>query len=78
MKLFAPPAVAALLALGSAIPAVLANSQPRFPYDPNTTKYCVWWLDSDGKWTCAMVKTIYGLATEDFLHFVRSDQTEKK
>ncbi|KAK1753919.1 hypothetical protein QBC47DRAFT_403313 [Echria macrotheca] len=46
-----------------------AGTTPRYSYDPNTTAYCVWWIDSDGTWTCEDVKDIFGLETEDFIRW---------
>ncbi|KAK3349661.1 hypothetical protein B0T25DRAFT_610550, partial [Lasiosphaeria hispida] len=40
---------------------------PLYPFDPRTTKYCVWWIDIDGPWTCKDVNTIFGLSTDDFI-----------
>jgi hypothetical protein len=48
-----------------------ANTTPKYQYDPNTSKYCVWWIDSDGAWTCQDLRSIYGVAVEDFLLWAR-------
>jgi len=84
MKLFAAPNLAGALAIGACVQTALAappplhfprgaaNSSPKFTYDPNTSEYCVWWLDSDGTWTCPLIASIYGAAVEDLLIWVRS------
>jgi hypothetical protein len=83
MKLFTTPQLASALAIGVSVqtafaaPALLqrqrevANSIPKFSFDPNTSKYCVWWIDSDGTWTCQALKNIYGVAIDDFVIWVR-------
>ncbi|KAK3324512.1 hypothetical protein B0T19DRAFT_464619 [Cercophora scortea] len=42
------------------------NAIPKYRYDPNTTRYCFWWLDSDGSWTCDRVEREYGVSMVDF------------
>lgn len=42
------------------------NGIPRYSYDADTTKYCWWWLDNDGSWTCQRVETELELPLIDF------------
>ncbi|KAK3391284.1 hypothetical protein B0H63DRAFT_520479 [Podospora didyma] len=42
------------------------NAIPRFAYDPSTTKYCAWWLDNDGIWTCPDITDVFGVSMVDF------------
>ncbi|KAK0707744.1 hypothetical protein B0H67DRAFT_543028 [Lasiosphaeris hirsuta] len=56
-----------LLALLCIAPQASASETPLYPFDPRTTKYCVWWIDIDGPWTCQDVNTIFGLSTDDFI-----------
>ena len=46
------------------------NMIPKFSYDPDTTKHCVWWLDNDGSWTCDAVGKAYELSMVDFQRWV--------
>ena len=41
-------------------------SIPKFEYDPNTTKFCSWWIDNDGTWTCDRVETELEVSLIDF------------
>ena len=43
---------------------------PRFPYDPNTAKDCVNWLDNEGGTPCAYIPETYGISFDDFFHWV--------
>ena len=43
---------------------------PKYPYDENTTKYCGWWLDNDGAWTCARIEEEVELSLVDFHEWV--------
>ncbi len=51
----------------------LANSIPKYPYDPNTTKQCTWWLDSDGLLGCEEIQNLYGVSLVDFMSWVWRD-----
>ena len=42
----------------------------KFPYAPDTVKYCAWWLDNDGTWTCDLLEQTYGLSMADFQRWV--------
>ncbi|KAK1749502.1 hypothetical protein QBC47DRAFT_151259 [Echria macrotheca] len=44
------------------------NMIPKYPYDPDTIKTCVWWLDSDATtaWTCSDIMDTFGLSMTDF------------
>src|SRR5690606_37432400 len=48
------------------------NIIPKYPYDGTTTKYCAWWLDNDGTWTCARIEEEFELSLVDFHEWVRS------
>ncbi|KAK5654546.1 hypothetical protein OQA88_7175 [Cercophora sp. LCS_1] len=39
---------------------------PKYPYAPDTIKYCAWWLDNDGTWTCPKVERQFELSMTDF------------
>ncbi len=50
--------------------AVLADgTQPAFKTDPNTTKYCSFWFDSDGTATCQDVVDNY--VSSSMVNFLR-------
>ncbi|KAK3318694.1 hypothetical protein B0H66DRAFT_622771 [Apodospora peruviana] len=44
----------------------LQNAIPKYPYEETTTRFCAWWLDNDGSWTCPMMEETYGVAMADF------------
>jgi len=46
------------------------NIIPKFPYDGSTTKYCGWWLDNDGSWTCGRIEEEFELSMVDFHEWV--------
>ncbi|KAK3352184.1 hypothetical protein B0T25DRAFT_500051 [Lasiosphaeria hispida] len=50
----------------SNLPRSQLNGIPIFPYAPDTTRFCAWWLDNDGLWTCDDVQTMFGLSMTDF------------
>ncbi|KAK5653007.1 hypothetical protein OQA88_9293 [Cercophora sp. LCS_1] len=50
-------------------PQAPAAQKPRFEADPNTTAYCVWWIDNTGDWTCDSIHSIFGLSPEDFIRW---------
>lgn len=47
------------------------NMIPKYPYDPDTIKTCVWWLDNDGTWTCPEIQETFGLSMVDFGRWVK-------
>ncbi len=47
----------------------VSNSIPRYPYDTNTTRWCIWWYDSDGSLGCEDLQILYGISL-DFLKWV--------
>jgi hypothetical protein len=52
------------------------NMIPKFSYDPETSKHCVWWLDNDdGSWTCPEVGRAYELSMVDFQRWVCGPRT---
>lgn len=47
------------------------NGIPKYYFDPNTTKYCVWWLDNtDGDWTCQRIEADLEISMIDFHEWV--------
>ncbi|KAK3384070.1 hypothetical protein B0T24DRAFT_688987 [Lasiosphaeria ovina] len=48
-------------------PRNVANSIPQFPFDPNASRYCVWWFDSNGTWTCRDIEANLGVSVQDLL-----------
>jgi hypothetical protein len=76
MVILAHLALMALAAAGVASArSVLArrgklNMIPKFSYSPDTVKYCAWWLDNDGTWTCPEIQEAYGLSMTDFQRWV--------
>lgn len=50
---------------------VRRNMIPKYPYDPETIKYCAWWLDNDGSWTCPKIEEQFELSMTDFQRWVR-------
>lgn len=51
-------------------PRAPAGEKPKYPTDPNANKYCAFWIDVDGPWTCNSIKEIFGLSVEDFVRWV--------
>jgi len=47
------------------------NMIPKFSYAPDTVKYCGWWLDNDGTWTCPKIEETFELSMTDFQRWVR-------
>jgi LysM repeat protein len=45
---------------------VLAGSKPTYPYDPNTTPNCVWWVDHDGFDTCQAIVDDNWITVDEF------------
>lgn len=46
---------------------------PQFPFDPNTSKYCSYWLDNSASGLqCTQVPAQWGISMADFLRWVRS------
>jgi hypothetical protein len=43
------------LMLSHALSIARRDSKPNLPYDPNTSKYCSWWVDWDGSKACAQM-----------------------
>ncbi|KAK0644444.1 hypothetical protein B0T16DRAFT_392796 [Cercophora newfieldiana] len=39
---------------------------PKYHYDKNTIKYCAWWLDNTGDWTCDRVKNDLEIPLKNF------------
>src|SRR3954454_21058817 len=88
MKLFTATRLSSALLVGFSIqgafaapahlqrPSDVAGSSPKFSSDPNANKYCVWWIDSDGTWTCQAVRNAYGVEAEDFILWVRPISTD--
>ena len=46
------------------------NAIPKYPYEENTTRFCAWWLDNDGSWTCPTIEQTYGVSMADFHKWV--------
>ncbi|KAK4451021.1 hypothetical protein QBC34DRAFT_296382 [Podospora aff. communis PSN243] len=43
------------------------NGIPKYYYAPDTTRYCVWWLDNaDGDWTCQRIEEELEISMIDF------------
>ena len=51
-------------------PRAPAGEKPKYPTDPNANKFCAFWIDVDGPWTCNNLKEIFGLSVEDFVRWV--------
>ena len=66
--------LAAVAGVANAACDLLRRSQlnmiPQHPYEPDTVKYCAWWLDNDGTWTCPEVTETFGLSMTDFHRWV--------
>ncbi|KAH8899149.1 hypothetical protein GQ53DRAFT_817343 [Thozetella sp. PMI_491] len=45
------------------------NAIPDYPFDPDTTKYCAWWIDGDGVMSCNDVEELFGVSLQDFLRW---------
>ena len=65
------------LLLTSSVTAVLDprgrfNGIPKYHYDKDTTRYCAWWLDNTGDWTCERIKEELELSLSDFHDWVCS------
>lgn len=67
----------ALLVAGVAGEASLENhrrakqiSIPKFEYDTDTTRYCSWWIDNDGAWTCDRIESELEISMIDFQQWV--------
>jgi hypothetical protein len=43
---------------------------PELPYDPNSTKYCTFWWDTEGSYTCQNIVDAWGLSMTDFIRWV--------
>jgi hypothetical protein len=43
---------------------------PQLPFDPNTTKYCTAWWDTEGDFTCLEIVDAWGIALADFIRWV--------
>ncbi|KAK3943425.1 hypothetical protein QBC46DRAFT_338677 [Diplogelasinospora grovesii] len=70
-----PRTILATFFLAATAAAGAANAIPKYPFDPNTTKFCFWWLDNDGTWTCQKIEDVYGVAQDDFLRWNPSVKT---
>ncbi|KAF2963952.1 hypothetical protein GQX73_g9614 [Xylaria multiplex] len=60
------------LGLGAAVNERLTSrgSTPKFPYDPNTTQYCDYWLDITSTTTkCASIPGQWSITLEEFLRW---------
>lgn len=44
--------------------------EPEMPYAPDTTKYCTWWIDSDGSMACEEVPDTWAITMGDFVRWV--------
>ena len=44
---------------------------PRYQYDKDTTKYCAWWIDNTGDWTCDRIRDELEVSLRDFHDWVR-------
>ncbi|KAI1119968.1 LysM domain-containing protein [Nemania abortiva] len=54
----------------AAPPIAARGSSPKYPYDPNTTKYCSYWIDNVGAATkCTDIPTNWEITLEDFLRW---------
>lgn len=67
----------ALLAAGVTGEASFGNhrrakqiSIPKFEYDVDTTRYCSWWIDNDGAWTCDRIESELEISMIDFQQWV--------
>ncbi|KAH7310814.1 hypothetical protein B0I35DRAFT_358276 [Stachybotrys elegans] len=49
--------------------ARLRGARPVFPFDPNTTPYCSWWLDNTGTQACQEIPDWWAITMEDFLRW---------
>lgn len=70
-------ALLALLAAGVAGETSFKNlrrakhiSIPKFEYDVDTTRYCSWWMDNDGAWTCDRIESELEISMVDFQQWV--------
>jgi hypothetical protein len=61
----------------SFLPSVIARPSnlrrddiPKFPYDPNTTPYCTWWMDNDGSTNCQDIPDFWAISLDDFRRWV--------
>ena len=54
------------------------DEKPKFPYDPNTTKYCSWWIDNDGSVACSAIPDTWLISLADFLRWVTRPQASDK
>ena len=45
-------------------------SIPKYHYDPDTTRYCSWWVDNEGTWTCDRIETELEVSMIDFQQWV--------
>jgi hypothetical protein len=52
------------------------DEKPKFPYDPNTTKYCSWWVDNDGSVPCSGILDAWLISLADFMRWVSISQTQ--
>ncbi|KAI0505413.1 LysM domain-containing protein [Xylaria bambusicola] len=54
----------------AAPPIAARGSTPKYPYDPNTTKYCSYWIDNAGAATkCTDIPKNWGITLADFLRW---------
>jgi len=60
-----------LLLLAAAATCVVARSPtPRFPYDPDTSPYCSWWLNYEGNQSCDDILDSSWITIEEFRRWV--------
>lgn len=45
-------------------------SIPKYEYDTDTTRYCSWWIDNDGAWTCDRIESELEISMIDFQQWV--------
>jgi hypothetical protein len=46
------------------------DEQPLLPHDPNTTKYCTWWYETDGLVACNDMPATWDITLEAFRRWV--------
>lgn len=44
---------------------------PKYHYDKDTTRYCAWWLNNQGDWTCDRIKNELEVSLKNFHDWVR-------
>ncbi|KAK0639891.1 hypothetical protein B0T16DRAFT_395534 [Cercophora newfieldiana] len=55
------------------------NGIPKYYYEPDTTKYCMWWLDNtDGDWTCQRIEEELEISMIDFHEWSAVSDTGKE